>query len=270
MSEREYVLGTHDDEIARLGVQHRAWHPQATEAWRRAKFQAGQTIIDLGSGPGHASIDLARIVGPAGRVIALERSSRFLSHLKAECARLGLAQVEAIQTDLDQPLPVTGPADGLWCRWVCAFVRNPKSLIAGLRRVMSDDAPVVFHEYGEYRSWRLLPDCPELDQFVDLVMARWREDGGEPDIGRSLPAWLQASGFEVESVRPIVEVLTPSDFMWQWPREFVRVGSERLRSLGVLDATHAERLRAAFAEAEARPGVRMVTPMVLEIIGRAR
>ena len=29
MAERDYVLGTHDDEIYRLGFQHRVWRPRA-------------------------------------------------------------------------------------------------------------------------------------------------------------------------------------------------------------------------------------------------
>ena len=53
--ERDYVLGTHDDEINRLGLQHSVWRPKVLDAWRRAGFTVGQTIIDVGSGPGHAT-----------------------------------------------------------------------------------------------------------------------------------------------------------------------------------------------------------------------
>jgi len=35
-NERDYVLGTHDAEVERLGLQHRVWTPHTTEAWRRA------------------------------------------------------------------------------------------------------------------------------------------------------------------------------------------------------------------------------------------
>ena len=68
--EKEYVLGTHDEEIARLRLQHRVWRPRATDAWLRAGFTTGQTLIDLGCGPGYASIDLAEIVGSSGRIIS--------------------------------------------------------------------------------------------------------------------------------------------------------------------------------------------------------
>src|SRR2546428_12890176 len=81
-AERDYVLGTHDDEVARLGLQHRVWRPRALDAWRRAGFTAGQTLLDLGCGPGHATIDLAEIAGPTGRVIAIDRSKRFLDTLE--------------------------------------------------------------------------------------------------------------------------------------------------------------------------------------------
>ena len=270
MTETEYVLGTHDEEIARLGLQHRVWLPHATAAWRRARFRAGQTIIDLGAGPGYATIDLARIVGSSGRVIALERSSRFLSHLEAECTRLGLTQVEAVETDLDDALSIGRRADGLWCRWAAAFVRQPERLVSGLRQVLNPGAPVVFHEYGEYRTWRMLPTCPELDEFVDLVIAAWRAEGGEPDIGRSIPGWLHENGFTVESVKPIVEVITPSDEMWLWPKAFIHGGTERFRQLGALSASQAQRIRDAFAKAESAPEVRMITPLVVEIIGRRR
>src|SRR5258708_21651917 len=62
-AERDYVLGTHDDEVARLGLQHRVWRARALDAWRRPGFTVGQTLLDIGCGPGLASADLAEIVG---------------------------------------------------------------------------------------------------------------------------------------------------------------------------------------------------------------
>jgi len=55
--EDEYVLGTHDAEIERLELQHQVWPAAAIEAWRRAGISAGQTLVDLGCGPGFAAAD---------------------------------------------------------------------------------------------------------------------------------------------------------------------------------------------------------------------
>jgi len=72
-AERDYVLGTHEEELARLGLQHRVWRPVALDCWQRAGITVGKRVLDVGAGPGYAAIDLAEIVGPKGEVVALER-----------------------------------------------------------------------------------------------------------------------------------------------------------------------------------------------------
>ncbi|MGH8442569.1 MAG: SAM-dependent methyltransferase, partial [Nevskiaceae bacterium] len=58
-AERDYVLGTHDEEIARLGLQHELWRPRMLAGWDRAGFKEGMRIVDVGAGPGYATVDLA-------------------------------------------------------------------------------------------------------------------------------------------------------------------------------------------------------------------
>lgn len=41
MAEKDYLLGTHDDEIRRLGLQHRVWRSHAAGTWSRAGFREG-------------------------------------------------------------------------------------------------------------------------------------------------------------------------------------------------------------------------------------
>src|SRR5688572_24204589 len=87
--DRDYLLGTHDAEVRRLGHQHRVWRPRVLDAWRRAGIKTGSTVIDAGSGPGWASLDLAEIVGDTGRVIALERSARFSEIMMSSATQRG-------------------------------------------------------------------------------------------------------------------------------------------------------------------------------------
>jgi SAM-dependent methyltransferase len=268
--EKDYVLGTHDDEIDRLGLQHRVWRPRASDAWRRAGFTVGQTLLDVGCGPGHASIDLAEIVGPRGRVVAMDRSRRFLDALEATARRRGLAHIEIVERDLDDAaFPVT-MADGAWVRWVLSFVRRPRAVLSRIAEALKPGGALVVHEYLHYETWRLAPRSPDFEEFVRVVMRSWRDNGGEPDIGLELPRWLEEAGFAVGSLRPIVDVVQPSDYVWQWPKAFVAIGLRRLVDLGHLTPERAAAVTRAFAAAEADPASRMVTPAVIEIVAIRR
>src|SRR5262249_61078399 len=83
--DRDYLLGTQDQELARLGVQHRVWRPTVLNCWKRAGITVGSRVIDVGAGPGFATVDLAQIVGPGGAGGAVERSAKFVEAAAAAC-----------------------------------------------------------------------------------------------------------------------------------------------------------------------------------------
>jgi SAM-dependent methyltransferase len=268
--EKDYVLGTHDDEIARLELQHRVWRPRALDAWRRAGFTVGQTLLDVGCGPGNATLDLAEIVGPAGRVAAIDRSRRFLDALEESRRRREIGHIETFELDLDEAELPAIAADGAWSRWVFAFVTRPRDLLARVRAALKPGGVLVMHEYCDYSTWRVAPRSEEMEEFVRIVMKSWRATGGEPDIGLDLPRWLEELGFEIRSLTPIMDVITPSSFVWQWPKAFIDVGLRRLIDLGHITSDQARAVVRAFATREADPRTLMITPAVLEVIAVRR
>lgn len=264
--DRDYLLGTHDDEISRLGLQHRVWRPRALDAWRRGGFTVGQTLFDIGCGPGYASVDLAEIVGPAGRIVAIDRSRRFLDALDATCVQRGLKNITTVEFDLDAAGPSAVGADGAWARWVFAFVKRPRDLLARVGGALKRGGVLVVHEYFDYSTWRMAPRSPEIEEYVQAVMASWRANGGEPDIGLDLPLWLEELGFATKTLHPIIDVVPATNFVWQWPAAFIQVGLRRLVELGHLTAERALAISEALAACEAAPNTLMVTPALLEII----
>ncbi|MDP2261087.1 MAG: methyltransferase domain-containing protein [Caulobacter sp.] len=264
--ERDYLLGTHDAEVERLGLQHRVWRPRVLDAWRRAGITVGSTVIDAGAGPGWASLDLAEIVGPMGRVHALERSGRFVDVLKRSATARGLDNIAASPVDLvTEPLPVSG-ADALWIRWVLAFVSEPAAVLAKLHDALRPGGVAVIHEYLDYGTFSMLPDNPTIEDFKRLVVEDWRASGGDPDVGRALPALLPAAGFRIRSMQPLVETVRKGDLVWQWPTTWGRNYPRHLLEAGKVDQAWADRVTAAFDAAEADPNAVIITPMVLEII----
>ena len=264
MSDGDYVLGTRDDEVARLGVQHAVWRGEMLQGFRLAGFGAGQTILDVGAGPGFASADLSQLVGPSGRVIALERSPHFAATLRGR----HLANVELREQDINEQEFGTAIADGAWTRWVLAFVADPARTVRHISQALRPGAKAVFHEYADYESWRTMPPSLDHEQFRSQIVKSWRESGGEPDIALQLPELLEAAGLDLMAVRPMIRIVGREDAAWQWPASFIATGSARLAELGYATPEEAQRFATFLDRLPA--DTRMITPLVAEIIAVKR
>ena len=266
MTERDYVLGTHDEEIARLGLQHRVWRPTVLECWQQAGIGRGQRVIDVGAGPGFATIDLAEIVGPGGAVLAAERSSRFLAIATKACADRGYSNVRFRNMDLmNESLGVT-EFDAAWCRWVACFVSSPPTLMQRIADALRPGGVAVFHEYSNYGTFQFIPRRPALESFALEVTASWRATGGEPNVGSDLPVLLPVAGFRIRHVRHHIYAVTPRDAMWQWPASFIGINLERMLELGRVTTEWVAHVREEFADTEADERSVFTTPLVLEVI----
>ena len=267
-TDRDYVLGTHDEELARLGLQHRVWRPVVLNCWQRGGVTLGKRVLDVGAGPGYATVDLAEIVGPTGEVVALERSRNFAHAIEAACRARSLTNVKIHEIDLMTDDLPAADYDFVWCRWVVSFVSDPALLIRKLSRVMPKGSLSIFHEYGHYETWRLFPRLPMQEHFREHVIATWRESGGEPDGAARLPELLTHNGLLIRSVLPHLFCLRPTDYMWQWPATFIETYLPSLIEMGRIDQKFANDVRADLVGAEKNPNALMITPLVLEIVAQ--
>ncbi len=268
MQTKEYILGSHDTEIARLLLQHRVWRPRMLDSWRKAGITTGQTIIDLGCGPGYASTELAEIAGPRGHVLAIDRSPRFLQRLQRQCDAYGVTNIETREADITS-IDLRGiDAHALWCRWVFSWLPNPAPAIASIRDSLRPGGVAVFHEYLNYSTWKLAPASPAFEKFVTAVINSTARTGANIDSAAFLPSLLEANDMEILALNPIMDVVEPLNFVWQWPAAFMREFAPTLVRTGDLTPEDEVRAIEALASAEKSEVVRMVTPVVLEIIAR--
>ena len=101
--------------------------------------------MDVGAGPGYATIDLAEIVGAkVGRrrrtFRALRTSTR--GSLPRERARKCPVSLRRLMTASGRD-----GLDAAWCRWVACFVRLPDTLVANIAAALLRGGVAIFHEY---------------------------------------------------------------------------------------------------------------------------
>ena len=259
----DYILGTNYDELERLGHQHKVWRSAALKVWKESGVKSGSKIIDFGAGPGFASFDLAKIVGPNGKVVALERSKIFLEYLNSKKKKLN---IEAIEIDLEKKIVPIKNFDFFWSRWAIAFLSNPEKIIKHLRGNLKIGGKAIFHEYVHYNTYQILPKINLVDEFVGHVVKNWRSGGGEPNIANKVISLLEKNGFKIIHTKPLVYSAKPHSKFWNWPVGFIRVHVNRLLELGNVDKKWVKNILSEINRAEKNPNSILITPMVLEIV----
>lgn len=265
--ERSYYLGTHDVEAWRLGVQHRVWRPRTLDVWRRAGITDGSVVIDAGAGPGHATLDLGEIVGPAGKVHALDRSDNFRAAIEAGAKARGLSNIERHNVDLMLDEIPVGGVDAVFIRWVFIFIADPVGVLKKLAGALKPGGKFICHDYYDWGTMNWTPRRPVLEDFVETAIRDWNANAGDIDVARRLIPALPEAELTLVEARPFIFTATPKDFIWQWPKTFIVPHARRLAERGVVSQEWADDVAREWEEAEADPHTIMTTPLLMEIVG---
>lgn len=277
MSSSEYVLGTDASELWRLGFQHRLWSAAAHEAWAKAGIAPGQTILDVGCGPGYATFDLAQIAGPDGRVVGVDESAPFVVHLRAAAEARGVSTITAHVGDVHDIDQIVARAEGAnlvgsfdiaYARWVLCFVKDPERVIRAVAKLLKPGGRFVVQDYFGYEHMTLAPRHPAFTKVIDAVARSWRDHGGDPDVVARLPAMMSRCGLAVTHLDTHNRLARPGSTIWNWPTSFWRSFVPRLVQMNAITPGEQAEFFAAWDEASADPNAFMLLPPVFDVIGK--
>jgi len=101
-----------------------------------SEVQAGQTVIDLGSGAGIDLLIAARKVGPTGRVIGVDMTDEMIARARANVAEAGVTNVE-VRKGIIEELPVeSGSVDWVISNCVINLSPDKARVFAEIARVL--------------------------------------------------------------------------------------------------------------------------------------
>jgi ubiquinone/menaquinone biosynthesis C-methylase UbiE len=141
-----------------------------SEALRRHPPREGTSVLDLGSGFGDTTLEIARRVGPRGKATGVDAAGRFVEEARREAEAAHVANASYFTADV-QADDLGGPYDTAFSRFGTMFFASP---VAALRNVKK----------------ALVPSGSLL-----MVVWRRREDN----------AWTHAAELAVRTIIPPVD-----------------------------------------------------------------
>jgi ubiquinone/menaquinone biosynthesis C-methylase UbiE len=190
----QYVLGHSAEELDRLIDQARFFGDLTEHLLRVAGLTPGMRVLDVGCGAGDVSFLAARLVGPQGTVIGVDKAAEAID-LARERARLaGLTNMEFVVMDaadvsLDQPV------DALIGRLVLMYFTEPAAVLRRLLRNLRPRGVVAFQEL-QAEATASEPYCPAYEAAVDRVRQTLLRVGSDPWVGLKLWRIFREAGLE--------------------------------------------------------------------------
>jgi ubiquinone/menaquinone biosynthesis C-methylase UbiE len=145
------------------------WMHDPEEVFKHLALDSGDWVLDLGCGPGDYSLRLAQLVGPEGKVFALDKWQTAIERLAESAAELGRHNLEPVLADITRELPLQSNCIDLCLISTVLHIFPPpkfeQSMFTELRRVLKPSGRLAVIEckkedqpWGPPKHMRIAPE----------------------------------------------------------------------------------------------------------------
>ncbi len=185
-----YSLGASGHEIERLDRQAASIEGATRLLLRASGIQPGMRVLDLGTGIGHVAMLVAELVGPEGRVVGIDNSSKLLDVAALRAA--ARPQVHFIQGDV-RDWRDDEPFDAIVGRLILFHLADPVSVLRHHAAALRAGGLLLALDFDLGAS-RAEPALPLVSAALGWVDAAFRHAGANPAIGTQLALLLAQAG----------------------------------------------------------------------------
>jgi len=189
-----YIHGTRPEEQQRLSVLNRLLNEASL---RQMRVQAGERILDVGSGLGQLTRALARAAGPAGHVVGIERDPEQMHEALRQAGSAGEDGLVDFRVGDAVNLPLDddqwGTFDIVHARFLLEHVPDPPAVVGAMIRAARPGGRIVLED-DDHDVLRFFPELPETRRLWEAYFRTYAKFGRDPYVGRRLVAMLYQAG----------------------------------------------------------------------------
>jgi ubiquinone/menaquinone biosynthesis C-methylase UbiE len=193
-STAHYLHGTHPDEQDRLGLMNRLLNANSLA---EMKLAAGEKVLDVGCGLGQLTRQMARIVGPHGVVVGIERSAEQLAVARKTARQTSEDMLVDFREGSADQLPLTesewGTFDVAHARFLLEHVPQPVAVVRQMVKAVRPGGRIVLED-DPHDTLRLWPEPLGFSQLWSAYMRTYDRVGNDPLIGHRLVQLLVEGG----------------------------------------------------------------------------
>jgi SAM-dependent methyltransferase len=150
--------------------------------------------LDVGCGGGDVSVELARLVAPNGRVVAMDLDEVKIDIARGEAATQQVSNIDFRVANLEDCI-LHQEFDVAHARFVLTHLRNPSEALTKIRTALKPGGIVVVADTN-FHGLFSQPASPAVHRYVELYTETLKRRNGDADIGLRLPKLLSQAGFE--------------------------------------------------------------------------
>lgn len=189
-----YVIRGGAEGRERLRVLARVNRNSTLNLLQRAGIQSGMVCLDVGCGGGDVSVEMARLVAPDGKVVAIDLDEVKIDIARREAAAQQISNVDYRAAALETYV-VREEFDLAHARFVLTHLRDPSEALRSIRTALKPGGVVVIAD-ANFSGLFSQPESPAVRRYVQLYTETLNRRNGDADIGLRLPGLLSEAGFE--------------------------------------------------------------------------
>lgn len=125
--------------------------PHINRRLRKFNIKEGMTVVDYGCGPGRYSTRIARLVGPRGKVYAVDIHELAIEAVKRKIKRQGFNNIEPVLAkNYNSTLP-ENVADVVCAIDMFFVIKKPAEFLAELKRIMKKEGILIIDDGHQSR-----------------------------------------------------------------------------------------------------------------------